>query len=84
MRNYASISSEKLSRLIGTASAPALVDVRIEEDFATDPRLIAGATRRSHLLYDMLYRWCRDATKETQLADQQDEAVTKRSEGQQS
>jgi rhodanese-related sulfurtransferase len=49
MSSYNSISSEKLSRLIGTPSAPALVDVRIEEDFATDPRLIPGATRRSHL-----------------------------------
>jgi hypothetical protein len=47
-------------------------------------RLIAGATRRPHLLYDMFYRWCRDTTKEPQLADQQDEAVTNRSEGQQS
>jgi rhodanese-related sulfurtransferase len=48
MSSYSSISSEKLSRLIGTASSPALVDVRIDEDFAADPRLIPGATRRSH------------------------------------
>jgi len=47
--SYSSISSEKLSRLIGTASVPTLVDVRLEEDFAADPRLIPGATRRSHL-----------------------------------
>jgi rhodanese-related sulfurtransferase len=46
--SYTSISSEKLSRLIGTASAPALVDVRIDEDFAADPRLIPGAMRHSH------------------------------------
>jgi rhodanese-related sulfurtransferase len=49
MSSYSSISSEKLSRLIGTASAPTLVDVRIEDDFAADPRLIPSATRRSHL-----------------------------------
>ena len=49
MSSYSSISSEKLSRLIGTANAPALIDVRIDEDFAADPRLIPGATRRSHL-----------------------------------
>ena len=48
MTSYTSISSEKLSRLIGTAKAPTLVDVRIDEDFAADPRLIPGATRRSH------------------------------------
>lgn len=49
MSSYTSISSDKLSRLIGTASAPTLVDVRIDEDFAADPRLIPGAVRRSHL-----------------------------------
>jgi rhodanese-related sulfurtransferase len=48
MSSYSSISSEKLSRLIGTASAPALIDVRIDEDFTADPRLIPGAMRRSH------------------------------------
>ncbi|MGY4316308.1 chromate resistance protein ChrB domain-containing protein [Bradyrhizobium sp. JR3.5] len=49
MSSYTSISSEKLSRLIGTAKAPALVDVRLDEDFVADPRLIPGAIRRSHL-----------------------------------
>jgi rhodanese-related sulfurtransferase len=49
MSSYTSISPDKLSRLIGTANAPALVDVRIDEDFAADPRLIPGAIRRSHL-----------------------------------
>jgi len=49
MSAYNSISTDKLSRLIGTANAPALIDVRIDEDFAVDPRLIPGAVRRSHL-----------------------------------
>ena len=48
MSSYTSISTDKLSRLIGTASAPALIDVRIDEDFSADPRLIPGAVRRSH------------------------------------
>ena len=48
MSSYASISSDKLSRLIGTAYAPTLVDVRVDDDFAADPSLIPGATRRSH------------------------------------
>jgi rhodanese-related sulfurtransferase len=48
MSSYTSISSDKLFRLIGTAKAPALVDVRTDEDFAAEPRLIPGATRRSH------------------------------------
>jgi rhodanese-related sulfurtransferase len=46
--SYTSISPDKLSRLIGTASAPALIDVRTDEEFAADPRLIPGAVRRSH------------------------------------
>jgi len=48
MSSYTSISVDKLSRLIGTANAPVLVDVRIDEDFAADPRLIPTAIRRSH------------------------------------
>jgi rhodanese-related sulfurtransferase len=47
--SYTTISPDKLSRLIGTAAAPTLVDVRIDEDFSADPRLIPGAVRRSHL-----------------------------------
>ena len=46
--SYTSISSDKLSRLIGTAHAPTLIDVRIDDDFAADPRLIPGAVRHSH------------------------------------
>src|SRR5882757_3784663 len=49
MSSYTSISPDKLSRLIGTPNAPTLVDVRIDEDFSADPRLIPGAVRRSHL-----------------------------------
>jgi rhodanese-related sulfurtransferase len=48
MSSYTSISTEKLSRLIGTPNAPTLIDVRIDDDFAADPRLIPGATRRPH------------------------------------
>jgi rhodanese-related sulfurtransferase len=46
--SYTSISPDKLCRLIGTASAPTLIDVRTDEEFAADPRLIPGAVRRSH------------------------------------
>ena len=48
MSSYTTISPDKLARLIGTANAPALIDVRTDEDFAADPRLIPGAVRRSH------------------------------------
>jgi rhodanese-related sulfurtransferase len=43
-----SISTDRLLRLIGTAKMPALIDVRPEEDFASDARLIPGAIRRNH------------------------------------
>jgi len=39
------ISSHKLVRLIGTARAPVMLDVRSDEDLATDPRLLPGAIR---------------------------------------
>jgi rhodanese-related sulfurtransferase len=48
MSSYSSISSEKLARLVGTAKAPTLIDVRVDADFDADPRLIPGAMRRSH------------------------------------
>ena len=48
MSSYTSISVDKLSRLIGTPTAPVLIDVRTDEDFAADPRIIPGALRRSH------------------------------------
>jgi rhodanese-related sulfurtransferase len=41
------ISADKLFRLIGLPHAPALIDVRGEEAFAADPRLIPGARRRA-------------------------------------
>ena len=43
MSSHTSISPDKLARLVGTAKLPALIDVRTDEDFAADPRLIPGA-----------------------------------------
>jgi rhodanese-related sulfurtransferase len=40
-----SIAPDKLSRLIGTAACPVLVDVRIGEDFEADPNVIPGAAQ---------------------------------------
>ena len=48
MSAYTSISVEKLSKLIGTGITPVLIDVRTDEDFASDPRIIPGTLRRSH------------------------------------
>lgn len=43
------ISTQQLSSVIGTADCPTLVDLRIDEDFAADPRLIPTAFRRDFL-----------------------------------
>lgn len=48
MSSTTTISIDKLSRLIGRADCPALIDVCTEADFACDPRLVPGAVRRSH------------------------------------
>ncbi|MBW8903148.1 MAG: chromate resistance protein [Bradyrhizobium sp.] len=48
MSSPTTISADKLSRLIGTANTPVLIDVRTDEDFAADQRLIPGAVRRNH------------------------------------
>ena len=43
-----SISIEKLARLLGTPKGAAVIDVRTDEDFAGDPRLVPGAVRRRY------------------------------------
>ena len=40
------ISVPQLARLVGTPEAPVLLDVRTDEHFAEDPRVIPGAVRR--------------------------------------
>ncbi|MBH5371676.1 chromate resistance protein ChrB domain-containing protein [Bradyrhizobium glycinis] len=48
MSTFTTISSDKMARLIGTANAPVLIDVRTEQDFAADRRLIPGSIKLSH------------------------------------
>lgn len=40
------ISVSALARLAGTPGAPVLIDVRIDDDYNADPRLIPGSVRR--------------------------------------
>ena len=42
------ITVAQLSRLIGLPTAPAIVDVRDEDDFAADPRLIPGSRHHDY------------------------------------
>lgn len=46
MPSHPQITATQLARLVGLAGAPAIVDVRTNEDFAADPRLIPGSIRR--------------------------------------
>lgn len=48
MSSNISISAAKLSRLVGLPDAPVIIDVRIPEDIAADPRLLPNADQRSH------------------------------------
>lgn len=48
MTSPTEITVQQLSRLIGLPNGPAIVDVRLDEDFALDPRLIPGSRRHSH------------------------------------
>ncbi len=45
MPAFSTISPLQLSRLIGTTDAPTLIDVRTDEDFSADPRLLPCAFR---------------------------------------
>jgi rhodanese-related sulfurtransferase len=43
-----SITVSQLSRLVGLPTAPETVDVRIDEDYRADTRLLPGSLRRAH------------------------------------
>ncbi len=42
------ISIQRLSKLIGIPTAPIIIDVRIDEDFNADPRLLPASLRRDY------------------------------------
>lgn len=48
MPSPTTITTAQLSRLVGTPDAPVIIDVRIDEDFDADPRLIPTARRHPH------------------------------------
>jgi rhodanese-related sulfurtransferase len=48
MPSTTSISIDKLVRLVGTPHCPALVDVRTDDDYKANPRLIPSSMRRPH------------------------------------
>lgn len=48
MSSNISISAAQLSRLVGLPDAPVIIDVRIPDDVAADPRILPNADHRSH------------------------------------
>lgn len=48
------ITPTQLNRLIGTPAAPDLIDLRIDDDFDDDPRLIPGAFRHARTDLEVL------------------------------
>ena len=48
MPSYNEITAQQLFRLIGTPDAPVIIDVRDDEDFANDPRMIPTAKRHDY------------------------------------
>ena len=57
MSSINTISPEKLARLVGTPNAPRIVDVRDEDEFAADPRLVPASLRRPSV---EPWRWAPD------------------------
>jgi rhodanese-related sulfurtransferase len=48
MQGNTRITVEDLGRCIGTPRAPHIIDVRVDEDHARDPRLLPASVRRDH------------------------------------
>ena len=48
MASPTEISVQQLVRLVGLPDQPVILDVRVDEDFDADPRIIPGATRRDY------------------------------------
>lgn len=48
MPSVTTITVSQLSRLIGLPHTPAIIDVRIDEDYRADPRLLPGSSRRDY------------------------------------
>jgi rhodanese-related sulfurtransferase len=51
------ITTQQFSKLVGLPNAPAIVDVRIDDDYRADPRLVPGSLRRD---YRVISSWAPD------------------------
>jgi rhodanese-related sulfurtransferase len=57
MPSTTEITAQQLSRLVGLPTAPSIIDVRLDEDYARDPRLIPGSRRRD---WQTVEAWAND------------------------
>jgi rhodanese-related sulfurtransferase len=57
MPSVTAITTSQFSRLVGLPRAPAVVDVRIDDDYRADPRLLPGSVRRD---YRTVEQWAPD------------------------
>jgi rhodanese-related sulfurtransferase len=57
MPSTTEITVSQLSRLVGLPRAPTIIDVRLDDDVAADPRLLPGASRRP---FQKVATWSRD------------------------
>jgi rhodanese-related sulfurtransferase len=48
MASFTSITADKLARLVGTPKCPMLIDVREDDAFTADPRLLPGSSHRDY------------------------------------
>ena len=62
MPSTTEITVSQLSRLIGLPHSPAIIDVRSDEEFASDPRLIPGSQRRAQ---DKHVQWGREDDRQS-------------------
>ncbi|PNG26914.1 chromate resistance protein ChrB domain-containing protein [Methylocella silvestris] len=54
MPSNTEITPSQLSRLVGLPTAPTIVDIRTEENFASDPRLLPASRRRDARMIDAI------------------------------
>jgi rhodanese-related sulfurtransferase len=57
MPSTTEITVAQLARLVGLPTSPAIIDVRTDEDFAADARLLPGSTRRD---FRTVSQWAAD------------------------
>ncbi|ACK49278.1 Rhodanese domain protein [Methylocella silvestris BL2] len=54
MPSNTEITPSQLTRLVGLSTAPTIVDLRTEEEFASDPRLLPASRRRDARMVEIL------------------------------